>query len=367
MHENELRYQLALHRAPTIGPLSYRRLLKYFQTAEAVFKANSTTLKHLKIEEAGIQYLAQPDWHTVDQDMTWLAQPHHHVLSLSDSNYPSYLKQIYDPPPLLFAIGALTILQCPQLAIVGSRNPTCTGIETAQQLAKELSQAGLCITSGLALGIDAASHRGALAGSGETIAVLGNGLRLIYPNRHRQLAQTISQSGVLISEFPLNFQPRASHFPRRNRIISGLSLGTLVIEATPHSGSLITARLAAEQSREVFAVPGSIRNPLARGCNSLIQQGVKLVTTAQDVLEELDASKLTQPTQNEKHTQTLKLPQELDDDDTKLLECIDFEITTIDQLVTRTGWSVQKVTSRLLILELRGYIRLVAGGYVRLN
>ena len=365
LDKNELRYQLALYYAPTIGPIHYRRLLHYFNTAETVFFADTRTLKGLGITEAAIRYLMQPDWQRIDQALAWSDSPHHHIITLTDPNYPYRLKEIHDPPPLLFIIGNPTLLNLPQLAMVGSRNPSPIGKEIAEQLAMQLAQAGLCVTSGLALGIDAASHQGALKANGPTIAVLGNGLHSIYPARHQALAEHIAETGALISEFPLEVTPHASHFPRRNRIISGLCLGTLVVEATIHSGSLITARLALEQGRDVFAVPGSIYHPLAYGCNTLIQQGAKLVHTVADILEELplEFPSTTPPASAPQYT----LNQKLDGARLKLVECIGFEVTSIDQLIARSGFSAQKATSELLILELHGYIKPVSGGYIRVK
>lgn len=275
------------------------------------------------------------------------------------------LKQLYDPPPGLFIQGDTSTLHEPQLAMVGSRNPTHAGYELAEHLAGMLAQAGLTITSGLALGIDAASHRGALSVGAKTVAVLGNGLRSIYPRRHQKLALQIESQGALISEFPLDEAPHPKHFPHRNRIISGLSLGTLVVEATLKSGSLITAKLATEQGREVFAIPSSIKNPLAKGCHTLLQQGAKLVQAPEDVLEELNLTT---------HLNIHKMPnlrpasnQKLDEAHRKLLECIDFQSTSIDQMVVRSGFTIADVNAMLLIIELHGYIKPTSGGYIRVT
>jgi len=287
INTEELRYQLALWQTTGIGPVHYRQFMKHFQTAQAVFSCASFELKKLGCHPHTIQSIQQPDWRSVEKELDWLQQsPNHHVLTLSH-HYPPALKQIHDPPPLLFVMGHPEILYQPQLAMVGSRNPSPTGSETAYHFARVFDRTGLRITSGLALGIDAASHRGALQESGQTIAVLGHGLGTIYPACHRKLACAIAEHGALISEFPLDSRPHKSNFPRRNRIISGLTLGTLVVEATLRSGSLITARLALEQGRDVFAIPGSIHNPLARGCHALLAQGAKLVETPDDVTEEL--------------------------------------------------------------------------------
>ncbi|WP_039669637.1 DNA-processing protein DprA [Coxiella burnetii] len=290
-------------------------------------------------------------------DPEWTTAPNHHILTLDHPSYPTLLKEIPDPPKKLYIMGDPLILNQPQFAIVGSRNPTVTGCEIAQEMAEKLVQAGFHITSGLALGIDAASHRGALKAGGKTIAVLGSGLTNIYPRRHHRLAEQISQKGALVSEFPLTMPPLPTNFPRRNRIISGLSLGTLVVEATLGSGSLITAKLAAEQNREVFAIPGSIRNPLSQGCHALIKEGAKLVDSIGDIIAELsyEATGASAPI------------QALDKNEHKLLECIGFEVTSIDQLIARSGFSASIVASLLLRIELQGHIKSTPGGVIRVK
>ena len=251
----------------------------------------------------------------------------------------------------------------PQIAIVGSRNPSHLGAETAFAFAKTLSQYGFAITSGLALGIDAASHRGALAANGHTIAVAGTGLDRVYPARHSDLALQIAETGALVSEFPTGTLAKAHHFPRRNRIISGLCQGLLVVEAAKQSGSLITARLALEQNREVFAIPGSIHNPLARGCNALIREGAKLVETTQDILEEF-----SQLFQQDESNHEAGSQSKLDLEQQTLLNRVMFSPTSIDKLVEQTGFAVESIASMLLILELQGYVEANAGGcYTRLK
>ncbi len=285
------------------------------------------------------------------------------TITLNDPHYPALLKEISDPPATLFLCGDANILNQPQIAIVGSRNPTHAGCEIATEIASQLAAIGFCITSGLALGIDAAAHRGALNANGKTIAVLGCGLDRVYPQRHCQLADQIRQTGALLSEFPPGTPPLAPHFPQRNRIISGLSLGTLVVEATPKSGSLITARLAATQNREVFAIPGSIRNPLARGCHQLIQQGAKLVESVADIIAELGISTAGLPAKALHQT----LRPALDRDQQKLVECIGSELTSMDQVVSRSQLPVQRIAAILLDLELLGYVVAVPGGYTRMK
>ena len=254
----------------------------------------------------------------------------------------------------------------PQIAIVGSRNPSSIGVQIATDFAGSLATAGFTITSGLALGIDAASHRGAIAAQGNTIAITGTGLDRVYPAAHKELATDIVNNGVLISEFPPGTSAKANHFPRRNRIISGLCVGLLVVEAARQSGSLITARLALEQNREVFAIPGSIHNPLARGTNALIREGAKLVETTQDILDEL--GQFFQPPAWQNQLITTNIHSTLDAEQQTLLNYVLYSPTSIDQLVNETKYSVEKISSNLLILEIQGYIVATNGGnYIRIK
>lgn len=295
--------------------------------------------------------------------MLWLEQTNNHVITLFDEAYPKQLKEIADPPPLVFVRGNPALLALPQIAMVGSRNPSALGKETAFSFAKSLSQHGWVITSGLALGIDSSSHAGALAAQGCTIAVAGTGLDRVYPAQNKALANEIVISGVMVSEFPPGTTAKANHFPRRNRIISGLCQGLLVVEAARQSGSLITARMALEQNREVFAIPGSIHNPLARGCNALIRDGAKLVETTQDILEELN-----QFFQHDNKCLQVFEHSKLDLEQQKLLNLVMFSPTSIDTMVAHSGFSVETVSSMLLILELQGYIEAVHGGcYTRIK
>lgn len=297
----------------------------------------------------------------------WLEAPGNHLVALDDPRYPDLLRQIPDPPPVLYVHGDPELLGNLQLAIVGSRNPSRGGLENARAFASHLAGAGLTITSGLALGIDAEAHRGALAAGGTTIAVTGTGLDRVYPARHHDLAHAIAEHGALVSEFPPGTPPRPAHFPQRNRIISGLALGTLVVEAARRSGSLVTARHALEQGREVFAIPGSIHNPLARGCHALIRQGAKLVETAEDILEELGA--LAGAAVPEHATRTSpEPPASLDPEYQRLLDALGHDPVSIDDLVRRSGLTAESVSSMLLILELQGYVAPEAGGrYARID
>ncbi len=279
-----LRYWLALNRTPGVGTVTFHDLLERYGDPAGVFTSGTA---HPSLSPASSAWLKDPDWDLVDQDLRWLEGPDNHLLTLGHPDYPTLLAELPDAPPLLFVHGDPGVLSLPQLAIVGSRNPTPGGESTARDFARHLAAAGVTVTSGLALGVDGAAHEGALDAEGVTVAVMGTGLDRVYPARHRDLAHRIAVRGALVSEFAPGTPPKGDHFPRRNRIISGLSLGTLVVEAALRSGSLITARLASEQGREVFAIPGSIHNPLARGCHALIRQGAKLVETGQDILDEL--------------------------------------------------------------------------------
>lgn len=315
------------------------------------------------IKSDSANFLKNPDWALVDSDLAWLNQNHAFALTIAEPGYPELLKQIADPPPVLFVRGNPELLNYPQIAIVGSRNPSHLGLETAKAFAKTLSQHGFVVTSGLALGIDAASHQGALDARGYTIAVAGTGLDRVYPARNVNLAAQIVATGAMISEFPPGTLAKANHFPRRNRIISGLCQGLLVVEAAKESGSLITARMALEQNREVFAVPGSIHNPLARGCNALIREGAKLVETTQDILEEFSQYLQQDSNNSEIISQTI-----LDLEQQTLLNRLMFSPTSIDKLVEETGFTVENIASMLLILELQGFVEANAGGsYTRLK
>ena len=328
-----------------------------------LFEESSSTLSSLGLKSAIISAIKNPNWAIIDQDLAWVDQKNNYVITFNEANYPSQLKEIADPPPVLFIRGNMDLLFLPQIAIVGSRNPTYLGEETAFNFAKTLSRYGYVITSGLALGIDAASHRGALNAKGYTIAVAGTGLDRVYPAQHRDLATEIVNTGAMISEFPPGTTAKANHFPRRNRIISGLCQGLLVVEAAKQSGSLITARMALEQNREVFAIPGSIHNPLARGCNALIRDGAKLVETTQDILEELN-----QYYQQDKDFPPLQTESMLDLEQQTLLNHIMFSPTSIDDIVQNTGQSVKVISSMLLILELQGYLETTASGcYMRVK
>jgi DNA processing protein len=280
-------YWLALARAPSLRPTHFIYLINRFGGPRGVFEAGRWEWRALSLKRDLLKYLQNPNWHAVENDMHWLTQPGNHLLTLDHPDYPVLLREIHQPPPLLFVQGDCALLKTKQLAIVGTRYSSREGERTAREFAECLSHLGFTITSGMAYGIDGASHWGALAGTGKTIAVAGRGLDQIYPTKHHELAHRIMQTGAIISEFPPGTPVKREHFSRRSRIISGLSLGTLVIEAPRYSTALHTVYFALEQGREVFAIPGSIHSPLVKGSHKLIKEGAKLVETPEDILEEL--------------------------------------------------------------------------------
>jgi DNA processing protein len=326
-------------------------------------------LRALDLSEAAADWLAEPDAALLDRDRAWLASDSVQLLVRGQPGFPPLLSTISDAPLVLFVRGRIETLSEPQLAIVGSRKASTAGRRTASEFAAGLARAGVGVCSGLALGIDAASHQGALS-AGRTVAVTANGLDFIYPPEHRQLAERIVAAGALVSEFPPGTPPLRDHFPRRNRLISGLSVGTLVIEAARRSGSLITARLAGEQGRTVFAVPGSIHHALSEGCHTLIRNGAILVTSVEEVLHDLGLNHLKQwvnPCCTQATSGSAKAP-ELDKDYEILLDALGFEPVSIDELVGRTSLSSHSLASMLLILELSGQVSLHDGGrYMRLT
>ncbi len=333
-------------------------------SAAHLLEASARRLAELGIGATPAARIATLAGVDVEADLAWLEGKAHHLVPCTSPAYPPLLAQTPGAPLALYVDGDPAALSEPQLAIVGSRNPTAAGRETALAFAEFLAAAGLTITSGLAEGIDGAAHRGALAGRGRTIGVCGTGLDIVFPRQHAALAEEISAHGALVSEFSIGTPARRSHFPQRNRIISGLALGTLVVEAAQRSGSLITARLAGEQGREVFAIPGSIHNPLARGCHALIRQGAKLVENAADVLVELPAlAGALQEIRRPPAPASTEIPvDELDKDYKILLDALGFEPASIDTLAERTDFSTEAVASMLLILELKGFVEASAGG-----
>ena len=360
-----------------VGPQTARELLSHFGLPENIFGANYSALQKCVSEKLASTLSSAPDDHVrtqIDATLEWCKHPSNQVLTFADANYPSALLTIADPPPVLYVKGRAELLNRKSIAMVGSRNATLQGIQNARRFAHVLSTAGLTVVSGLALGIDGAAHEGALseiATEGSTVAVTGTGLDLVYPAKHRELAHQIAVHGCLVSEYPLGTPGIASNFPRRNRIISGLSQGVLVVEAAAQSGSLITARSALEQGRDVFAIPGSIHSPLSKGCHQLIRQGAKLVESAQDILEEI-------------HVQNIPLKEKFSPPHVaintavnsvnpsaitnQLLHAAGHDPVSVDELASRTTMTMAEVQASLLELELEGRIeRLASGMYQALN
>lgn len=361
----ELLSWLALNNAPGLSNKKLFTLLQNFKDVSKIFNQPDKQYHLYHLEPETIAFLQSPPWEDFKKDLAWVDDTlSQFIITFNDDRYPPLLKEIAHPPPLLYIKGNPELLKKPQIAIIGSRNPSSRSKETAALFAHNLSEHGFIITSGLALGIDTSAHRGALKAH-QTIGVLGTGIDIIYPKTNHLLFQDIAQKGCIVSEFSLGTAPYAYNFPRRNRIISGLSLGTLVVEAALQSGSLITAQFALEQGREVFAIPGSIHNPLARGTHQLIRQGAKLVETVEDVLEELTQfyPKISSSVLNKPPTSQNILEESY----IKLLECIDYEPTHIDILVERSKLSIQKVSTLLMNLEMQGYIFSTLGGYTRVS
>jgi DNA processing protein len=352
----ELASWLALNQIPGLGNEGLRCLLQAFGTPAQVFATPAHTLQQVVKPAIAATITQGWDEATLAPITNWLADPHNHIVTLADPDYPQALLNISDPPLLLYVKGRLELLNHPALAVVGSRNATPQGLSNAEAFAQAASAAGLCIISGMAHGIDAAAHRGGLREHGSSIGIVGTGLDKVYPATNRQLAHQLAQGGALVSEFSLGTPPLAANFPRRNRLISGLSLGCLVVEASLQSGSLITARMALEQGRDVFAIPGSIHAPQTKGCHHLIKQGAKLVECAQDILEELgrfSASTTPQPSAVEEHP---------------LLTHLGFDPVDMDSLSQRSGLTIGALSAILLQLELNGDITTLPGGlYQRIN
>ncbi|MBS0335800.1 MAG: DNA-protecting protein DprA [Proteobacteria bacterium] len=340
---------LSLCLTPGLGASTIRRLLQEFGLPENILSADTAAVARIA-GDAAATLKSGAAQAAVQRALQWSAQGHHHIVTLADTSYPRLLLEIPDPPPLLYARGNVDLLGRPALAVVGSRNGTAQGLRNAEAFARTFSEGGLTIVSGLALGIDAAAHRGGLAGAGSTIAVLGTGIDVVYPKSNAALFAEIAARGLLLSEYPLGTPSVAHNFPRRNRLISGMSRGCLVVEAAIGSGSLITARLAAEQGREVFAIPGSIHSPLSRGCHSLIKQGAKLVDAAEDVLAEFGSWQ---------HASTAAPASR---PDTGLLAHMGFDPVDIDALCARAGLPAETVAAELLRLELDGLVATLPGG-----
>jgi len=358
MADTGLASWLRLTLAPGLGPAKIRELLTRYGLPEQVLAAPRRELAAALPASAFEALESSALDAAVARALAWNEGADCSIVTLGDAAYPNRLLETPDPPPLLYIRGNPAYLNQPALAIVGSRNATAQGTRNAERFARAFSDAGLTIVSGLALGIDGAAHRGALQSRGSTAAVLGTGIDVVYPARHAELAEAIASHGALVSEFPLATQPAAGHFPRRNRLISGLALGCLVVEAALESGSLITARAALEQGREVFAIPGSIHSPLSKGCHALIKAGAKLVESADDVLSELSAflPRDTAP----RAAAASQNPDTIGD--ASLLKLMGDDPVDVEALRARTGWPAERIAAELLQLELAGRVATLAGG-----
>lgn len=367
---------LLLVRCPGIASVKINGLLNHFGSIESLFEQKQFP-DFLKIPAQSQEFLKSKDMSRIKDDLNWLEQENNHLLTIDDGLYPPLLKQSQSPPPVLFITGNPETLLQPQIAVVGSRNVSPIGKKNTESFCKDLASGGLCITSGLAMGVDGIAHEAALSVAGSTIAVAGTGLDIVYPARHRQLAHKIAETGALVSEFPVGTGAHAANFPRRNRIICGLAMGTLVIEAGIQSGTLITARQTMEINRPVMAIPGSIHNPNAKGCNYLIKQGARLIESAPEIIEELAPQAHSLSAQikenlellEDKPVQTKNKPyinagvNENDD----VLKCVLYEPTAIDEIIEKSGLKAQEVASTLLILELEEKIQALPGAkYIRI-
>lgn len=372
---HELADWLRLTSVSGVGPATQRQLLAAFGLPANIFAADFIAIATVIGDRLASKLLTHDSRETVEQALQWASQPGNRILTLADPDYPPLLLENGDPPSVLYVKGRVELLARPAIAIVGSRHATPQGERDAEAFAAELAVTGLTIVSGQALGIDAAAHRGALKVGGNTVAVIGTGADRIYPARNKELARQIAEKGAVVSEFPLGTEPLAANFPRRNRLIAGLSRGCLVVEAALDSGSLITARLAAEQGREVFAIPGSIHSPQAKGCHRLLKQGAKLVESAADILEELAWIGAPCGTTNDKETalpvqNTLALDNEgpSDPDAITILTALGHSPCDSDTLAQRTGLTTDRLCAMLATLELEGRLAVLPGGrYQRLS
>ncbi|CAJ0820002.1 DNA-processing protein DprA [Ralstonia flaminis] len=370
----ELAAWLRLTETPGVGPVAARQLLAAFGLPQDIFAQPYSALARVLPERQARALLAAPGEALaalVERTVTWANEPGNAVFTLADRGYPPRLLELTDPPTVLYAKGDVSLLRAAAVGVVGARSATAAGIDNARAFAQALSAASVTVVSGLALGIDAAAHEGALSGPGSTIAVVGTGLDIVYPARNRALAHRIAEAGIIISEYPLGMGARAENFPRRNRLIAGLARGLLVVEAAAQSGSLITARLAAEQGRDVFAIPGSIHSPLAKGCHLLIKQGAKLVETAADILDELGWGQAAAPVKRASRAAPAKgaavaqapaarlAPSAAE---TTLLDALGFDPVDLDTLCERTGQAAAALSAQLLALELDGRVERQPGG-----
>jgi DNA processing protein len=363
-------------RAPCLGGARLIHLVESLGGIHSLVAADRATLAQAGIDSKAISALKNPDLSRIDSDREWLEGEQRYLLACDDERFPALLKSTPSPPAALFVEGDLDLLWQPQLAVIGSRNPTAGGVENARDFTTELSRQGLTITSGMASGIDSVAHQAALDAGGRTVAVAGTGPDQVYPASNREIAARIRERGVLVSEFPPGTPPLRGNFPARNRIISGLSLGVLVIEAGLNSGTLITARLAGEQGREVFALPGSIHNPMSKGCHRLIREGAKLVENAAEIMQELApmAGRLAGELKSQLAARDQDPPGRdieidawdpqlaQDPDYVRLWRSLGYDPIPVDRIIERSGLTARAVSAMLLVLELRGMVEAHRGG-----
>lgn len=362
---NDLKLWLALNQTPGLGNAGLCQLLSTFGSPDAIFSASISQLREIVDDDIARKINRGVDVEAITPTLDWLKKDNAHVVTLADSTYPKKLLEISNPPVVLYAIGNVHWLNHPSIAMVGSRSATPQGEKNAEDFAMSLCNLGLCVVSGMALGIDGAAHKGALKSNGATIAVVGTGLDIVYPARHRDLAHKIAERGLIVSEFPLGTPSKAQNFPRRNRLISGLSLGCLVVEANIESGSLITARLSIEQGREVFAIPGSIHSPVSKGCHQLIKQGAKLVENTQDILEEL--KNLLPSNSPSGLTDKLNSQHAMHSEPNTVLASMGFDAINFETLLSLSGLTTEALSSMLMVLELESKVAVLTGGkYQRL-
>ena len=370
----EIEAWLTVSQAPRIGVIKFYNLINQIGEPEDIIKAGKDELRKAGLDEKTIRFLRNPPPDKIKPNLHWMAKPNHIIRTFNCQQYPEGIKELKDPPPLLYIKGNEDLLKEPQIAVVGSRQPTSGGQANAKGFARDLAKAGLLINSGMALGIDTIAHEAALVSGSTTVAVIATGPDKIYPAKNKHLAERIAEQGVLVSEFPIGTTLVRANFPRRNRLISGLSLGVVVIEASMQSGALITARLAAEQGKDVFAVPGSIHNPKAQGCHHLIQQGAKLVQKTGEILIELQPQ-LEQHLQEKEQSKISKddhdkprhSQENLSDTNKDILEAMGYDPVDVDTLAMRCRLSVQTVSVALLTLELENYVGEDNGIYTRIK
>jgi DNA processing protein len=369
--DEELLAWLTLLRAPGLGAAGMRALLRDAGSARAACRGIRKFRQLAGLDQAGLDWITRPDAARLEADLAWLARPGHRLLRCDEVDFPPQLEVLPQPPAALFVAGDAAVLLGPQVAIVGARSASAQGLATARDFARTLSRAGLTVTSGMADGIDGAAHVGALEAGGKTVAVVGTGPDQVYPRKHHDLAARIVENGAIVSEFPPGTEARPGHFPRRNRLIAGLALGTLVVEAGLQSGSLITARLAAEAGKEVFALPGSIHNPLAKGCHRLIRDGARLVETAAEVIEALASTAQAQGAELRARLQAADVPETVssgppsrtqDPDYKALFAALGDVPASLDELAGRTGLAPAALSSMLLLLELDGVVAPAVNG-----